>query len=312
MLSPYRVLDLTDARAELGPLILAGLGAEVLKVEPPGGSPSRLEPPLDTTLPVGLQSLRFHALNRGKQSVVIDLDAPSGRAQLERLVASADFLFENERPGAMTARGLGFAQLREVNSHLVYVATTPFGQEGPYAGYLASDLTLAAMGGMMALNGERDRAPVRITVPQTWYHAAAESAVGALVAHHRRLATGEAQFVDVSVEAAIFWTGLNAMIAHAIQGKDIERSGTVLQLSTFSTPLVYPCADGEVVLITTTATLLCLVPCLVKDGTVTAEWAAAEDWGTYEARMLTGKPLVHSLPEVREKIQAYCSKYRKA
>ena len=99
----------------------------------------------------------------------------------------------------------------------------------------------------MALNGEPDRRPVRITVPQTWYHAAAESALGALVAHHRRLATGDAQFVDVSVQAAVFWTGLNAMVAHAIQGRDIERNGTVLQLSTLTTPLCYPCADGEVV-----------------------------------------------------------------
>ena len=312
MLSPYRVLDLTDSRAELGPLLLAGLGADVVKVEPPGGSPSRREAPLDPSLPPDLQSLRFHALNRGKRSVVLDLDGASGRAAFERLVASADFLFENAEPGAMAARGVGFERLREVNPCLVYVATTPFGQDGPYARHLATDLTLAAMGGMMALNGERDRRPVRITVPQTWYHAAAESAVGAMVAHHRRLATGEAQFVDVSVEAAIFWTGLNAMIAHAIQGKDIERSGTVLQLSTLTTPLVYACADGEVVLITTTATLLCLVPCLVKDGTVSAEWAAAEDWKTYEARMLTGKPLLHSLPEVQEKISTYCSKYRKA
>ena len=78
----------------------------------------------------------------------------------------------------------------------------------------------------MALNGDPDRRPVRITVPQTWHHAAAESAVGAMVAHQRRLATGEAQFVDVSVQAAVFWTGLNAMIAHAIQGKNIERNGT--------------------------------------------------------------------------------------
>jgi crotonobetainyl-CoA:carnitine CoA-transferase CaiB-like acyl-CoA transferase len=312
MLSPYRVLDLTDSRAELGPLLLAGLGADVVKVEPPGGSSSRREAPLDSSLPPGLQSLRFHALNRGKRSVLIDLDSASGRAAFERLVASADFVFENAEPGAMAARGIGFEQLREVNPGLVYVATTPFGQDGPYARHLATDLTLAAMGGMMALNGERDRRPVRITVPQTWYHAAAESAVGAMVAHHRRLVTGEAQFVDVSVEAAIFWTGLNAMIAHAIQGKDIERSGTVLQLSTLTTPLVYACADGEVVLITTTATLLCLVPCLVRDGTVTAEWADAEDWKTYEARMLTGKPLLHALPEVQKKIRTYCSKYRKA
>ena len=190
MLSPYRVLDLTDARAELGPLILAGLGADVIKVEPPGGSTSRHEPPLDPTLPPGLQSLRFHAFNRGKRSVVLDLESDAGRSQFLRLVASADFLFENAAPGAMAARGLGFDALRAVNPQLVYVAITPFGQDGPYAHHLATDLTLAAMGGMMALNGDADRRPVRVTVPQTWYHAAAESAVAALVAHARRLALG--------------------------------------------------------------------------------------------------------------------------
>ncbi|MGH7856582.1 MAG: CoA transferase, partial [Candidatus Binatia bacterium] len=189
---------------------------------------------------------------------------------------------------------------------------TPFGQDGPYAKHLATDLTLAAMGGMMAVNGDADRRPVRITVPQTWYHAAAESAAAALVAHHRRLASGEAQFVDVSVQAAVFWTGLNAMIAHAIQGKDIERNGTLLQLSTLTTPLVYPCADGEVVLITTTATLVRLIPWLLEDGTVSAEWAAAEDWKSYEARMLTATSLTHSLAEVQERVRIFCTKYTKA
>jgi len=312
MLSPYRALDLTDSRAALAPLILAGLGADVIKLEPPEGCASRHEPPIDPSLPSGLESLRFHALNRGKRSIALDIDTETGRRRLRQLVASADFLFENAAPGEMAARGLGFDALRAVNPRLVYVAITPFGQDGPYARHLASDLTLAAMGGMMALNGEADRRPVRITVPQTWYHAAAEGAVGALVAHHRRLATGEAQLVDVSVQAAVFWTGLNAMIAHAIQGKDIERSGTVLQLSTFTTSLVYPCADGEVVLITTTATLTRLIPWMVEDGTVSAEWAAAEDWPTYEARMLTGAALTHALSEVQEKVRRFCAKHAKA
>src|SRR5262245_11162140 len=280
MLSPYRVLDLTDARAELGPLILAGLGADVIKVEPPGGGASRREPPLDRALPAGLQSLRFHAFNRGKRSVVLDLEHEDGRRAFRRLVASADFLFENAAPHAMAARGLGFASLREVNPRLVYVAVTPFGQDGPYAHHLATDLTLAAMGGMMAVNGDADRRPVRITVPQTWHHAAAESAIAALVAHFRRLATGAAQFVDVSVQTAVFWTGLNAMIAHAIQGADIERNGTLLQLSTLVTPLVYPCADGEVVLIVTAPTLSRLIPWMLADGTVSREWVDAEDWST--------------------------------
>jgi crotonobetainyl-CoA:carnitine CoA-transferase CaiB-like acyl-CoA transferase len=312
MLSPYLVLDLTDSRAELASFILAGLGADVVKVEPPGGSRSRSEPPADPALPEGLRSLRFHAFNRGKRSVVIDLESETGKRRFESLVAGADFLFENAAPGEMAARGIGFDALRAVNPRLVYVAITPFGQEGPYSRHLATDLTLAAMGGMMALNGDADRRPVRITVPQTWHHAAAEGAVAALVAHHRRLATGEAQFADVSAQAAIFWTGLNAMIAHAIQGRNIERNGTLLQLSTFTTPLVYPCADGEVVLITTTATLTRLVPWLVEDGTVSAEWAAAENWSTYEARMLTASNLTHPLAEVQERIREFCRKYRKA
>ncbi len=132
------------------------------------------------------------------------------------------------------------------------------------------------------------------------------------MAHHRRLATGEAQFVDVSVQAAVFWTGLNAMIAHAIQGKDIERSGTVLQLSTFTTPLVYPCADGEVVLITTTATLD--APDSVADRGRHGELRVGrrEDWSTYEARMLTGAGLTHALSEVQEKIRQFCAKHKKA
>src|SRR4029077_1164685 len=137
-----------------------------------------------------------------------------------------------------------------------------------------------------------------ITVPQTWLHAAAESAAGALVANERRRLSGEAQFVDVSVQAAVFWTGLNAMTAHPIQGRNIERNGTMLQLSTLTTPLVYPCADGEVCLIATSATLMALVPWMVESGAVTQEWADAEEWSTYEVRMPTGQELAHDLPDV--------------
>ncbi len=305
MLSPYRVLDLTDGRAELATFVLAGLGADVIKVEPPGGSPSRRDAPLAEGEDADLASLRFQAWNRGKRSVVLDLDDAAGRADLLALVASADFVFENAGPGVMDGRGLGFDALRAAQPTLVYVAISPFGQTGPYADHLATDLTLSAMGGAMALNGEPDRRPVRITVPQTWLHAAAESALGAMVAHERVRRTGEAQFVDVSVQAAVFWTGLNAMVAHAIQGRDIERNGTLLQLSTLTTPLVYPCLDGEVVLIATTATLAGLVPWMLESGAITQEWADAEDWSSYEARMLTTNALIHQLADVREAITRF-------
>src|SRR5262245_51751458 len=312
MLSPYRVLDLTDTRAELASFVLAGMGADVIKVEPPGGSASRQAAPIDGAQPSDMQSLRFHAFNRGKRSVVLDLTSAQGREELMRLVASADFLIENAPPGEMKGRGLGFDVLREVKRDLVYVAITPFGQDGPYANHLATDLTLSAMGGAVALNGERDRRPLRITVPQTWYHGSMEGVVGAMVAHHRRLNSGQAQFVDVSVQAAVFWTGLNAMIAHAIQGRNIERNGTVLQLSTATIPLCYPCKDGEVVLVATLATLKALVPWMVSSGVVSQAWADAEDWDTYEARMLTGAPLEHTVEHVRETITKFTLAHTKS
>lgn len=310
-LAPYRVLDLTDERAELATFVLAGLGADVIKVEPPGGSPSRAAAPLAAGEPDGLASLRFHAFNRGKRSVILDLDDAVGRADFLRLVATADFVVENAGAGVMDGRGLGFDALRAARPDLVYVAISPFGQSGPYAAHLATDLTLAAMGGSMALNGDPDRRPLRITVPQTWHHASVESALGALVAHHRRVATGDAQFVDASVQTAVFWTGLQAMIAHVIQGRDIERFGTVLQLSTLVTPLVYPCADGEVCLIATGATLMGIMPWMVASGAVTQAWADTEDWSTYEARMLTADELALSYDQVRSAVTAFTMKHRK-
>src|SRR5688500_16421327 len=103
MLAPFRVLDLTDARAELATFVLAGLGADVIKVERRGGSPSRTERPLarDEGQPQQPVSLRFHAFNRGKRSVVLDLDDDDGRRDFLRLVASADFVFENAGAGAL-------------------------------------------------------------------------------------------------------------------------------------------------------------------------------------------------------------------
>jgi crotonobetainyl-CoA:carnitine CoA-transferase CaiB-like acyl-CoA transferase len=311
MLAPYRVLDLTDERAELATFVLAGLGADVVKVEAPGGAASRHAGPLADGEPDGLASLRFHAFNRGKRSVVIDLDSAGGLAELLALAATADFVFENAGPGALTARGIGFDALRAARPDLVYVAISPFGQTGPYANHLATDLTLAAMGGAVALNGDPDRRPVRITVPQTWHHAAVESVLGALVAHERRVHSGEAQFVDVSVQAAVFWTGLNAMLAHPTQGRNIERFGTVLQLSTLVTPLVYPCADGEVCLVATSATLAGLVPWMADAGVVTREWAEAEDWTTYEVRMLTADALVHPVEDVRAAVTTFTRGRRK-
>ncbi len=307
MLSPYRVLDLTTGRAALGPMILADLGADVVRVEPPGGSTDRREPPT-----AGDESLLFHAYNRNKRSVAVDVASAEGRATLLRLASAAEFLFENAQPGTMAAAGIGFEDMRRANPSIVYVAVSPFGQDGPYAHHATSDITLAAMGGMMALNGDADRPPVRISVPQTWLHAAAESALAALVAHFRRLQTGEAQFVDVSVQAAVFWTGLNAMIASAIQGKDIERAGTLLQLGVLDLPLVQDAVDGQVVVVPTGATMAGMIGQMVDDGVVGPEWATDEDWNTFDLRFLTGQPTHFTVDEAIAAIGRFTSRRTKA
>ncbi|MBI2764287.1 MAG: CoA transferase [Chloroflexi bacterium] len=309
MLSPYRVLDLTTTAAAIGPMMLADMGADVVRVEPPLGSPGRHQPPLD---PGGEPSLHFHAFNRNKRGVTLDLDSPAGQAAFRALVPAADFLFEDARPGVMAARGLGVEALHQLNPQLVYVATTPFGQDGPYAAHATSDITLAAMGGMVALNGDADRPPVRMTVPQTWLHAGAESAMAAMVGHFRRLQTGMGQFIDVSVQASVFWTGLNAMIAHAVTGKDIERAGTLLQLGIVNLPLVFPAKDGEVVLAPTGGTMAGLVAKMVEDGVVPASWLTGEDWPTYDLRFLTGQPVTIAITAACEAIGRFTSRYAKA
>ena len=151
MLGPYRVLDLSDERGLLCGHILAGLGADVILVEPPGGSPARRSPPLlDAD---GETSLLWAAYARNRRSIELDLDSPDGQQELRRLAASADILIESAAPGVMAARGLGYADLAGVNPGLVHVSITPFGQDGPKARYLATDLIVAASSGTLHIAG---------------------------------------------------------------------------------------------------------------------------------------------------------------
>jgi crotonobetainyl-CoA:carnitine CoA-transferase CaiB-like acyl-CoA transferase len=311
MLSPYTVLDLTDDRGELAAMVLGDLGADVIKVEPPQGSPSRHMGPFLESAPVPERSLRFFAFNRNKRGITLDLTTEAGRSVLLRLVEKADFLIESARPSEMDELGLGFDALRQINSRLVYVAITAFGQDGPHADFAASDLTLAAMGGSMSLQGDPGRPPVRITVPQVWLQASAEAALAALTAHACMLRTGEAQFVDVSAQTAVIWTMLNAMVAHAIQGSDFNREGSTLQLGTITLPLVYECADGHAVLLLNGAMLAKIIHWLVEDGVVPEEWIEGEDWRWYDVRVLQGEQVRHSLEAVIDACQRYARRHTK-
>ena len=311
MLSPYTVLDLTDHRGELTAMMLGDMGADVIKIEPPQGSSSRQMSPYLESAPETEQSLQFFSYNRNKRGITLDLQSEPGRQALMSLVGKADFLIESSEPGEMASLGLGFDEMRKLNPRLVYVAITSYGQDGLYSGFAANDLTLAAMGGPMSLQGHPNRPPLRITVPQVWLQASAEAAVGAMTAHALMVQTVQAQFVDVSAQAAMVWTMLHGMAAHAIQGYDINRGGSELQLGAMKVPVVFECADGYVVMINVGSTMVKFVHWLVEDGIVPQEWIDGEDWPTYERRFLQDMPVTYPLEETVEATRRYLRKYTK-
>ena len=269
MLEPYRVLDFTDERGELGPMMLGDLGADVIRVEPPEGSAARRVPPDGQST-----SLSFQAFNRNKRSIVLDT---GDRDVLESLVRSADFLFESAWPSTLAPFHLDADTVREINPHVVHVRISPFGSDGPGSDRLGNDLVIAAMGGPVSLQGPPDRAPLRVGVPQVWRHAGAESAAGALVAHARRVRTGQAQFVDVSAQCVMTWTMLQAMDAHAIQGFDFERSGSLMA----GIEIVHPCKDGHLIALPMSRVILGLLDWMIEDGVMDAS-ARDVDWETFD------------------------------
>ena len=312
MLSPYTVIDLTDDRGELASMMLGDLGASVIKVESPEGSSSRRAGPFLNDAPEPERSLRYFAFNRNKQGVTLDLAAEGGRLALIALAGKADFIIESARPGEMSGLGLGFDDLRQANPRLIYVAITPYGQDGPRAELAASDLTLAAMGGQMSVQGNPSRPPVRISVPQVWLHASVEAVVGALTAHARMLATDEAQFVDVSAQTAMVWSMLHARVAHAVQGLDFNRNGSALQMGTVTMPLVYECSDGYMVVATQGLTLVKMVHWLVADGVVPEEWIEGEDWPIYDRKLIQQEPTKYELNEVVEAVGRFLKRRTKS
>src|SRR5438105_2708626 len=246
MLSPYRVLDLTTERGLLCGQILGDLGADVLKIEPPGGSPARRLGPFyrDTPNPNG--SLFWWAVKRNKRSITLDITSSDGQAILRRLVASAHFLIDSDTPGALAAYGLGYDDLAALNPALVYVSITPFGQDGPKAHYADSDLIILAAGGPLVLTGDDDRPPVRVSVPQAYLHASAEAAVAALIAHHERQRSGHGQHVDVSAQQAVAQATQSGILATALNADEFQRLSGGVRVGSLTVRLVWPAQDGYV------------------------------------------------------------------
>ena len=247
MLSDYRVLDLTDERGHLAGLMWAQLGAEVIAVEPSGGSPARRLAPFAGDVEDAERSLHHWAYNRGKRSIVLDLDTDDGRDALRRLAAGADVLFTTD-PAGLAARGLRYDDLSALNPGLIYTTITAFGLDGPKAGWAAADLVIQASAGNMAITGDRDRAPLRAggTLPQAWHNAASEAAGAALIAlYERQTRSGLGQLVDASAQQSMNQACQSMTLAGPLNATPTTRIAGGASLQGIPIQLMWPCKDGH-------------------------------------------------------------------
>lgn len=248
LLGPYRVLDLTDEKGFLCGRVLADLGADVIKIESPGGDLSRNIAPFYHDIPHPEKSLFWFAYNANKRGITLNLETRQGQDIFRRLVRSADFVLESFPPGYMDSLSLGYSSLQEINPRIIFASITPFGQDGPYKDYKATDIVSMAMGGLMFLSGDPDRPPLRPSFPQAYLNAAAEAAVGALIAHYHRELTGEGQQVDISIQESIIPTLMNARPFWDLNQVLLKRAGTSRTgLSAEGKQrLIWACKDGYV------------------------------------------------------------------
>lgn len=241
-LAGLRVVDLADGKAEMCGRFLADLGADVIRVEPPGGSPTRRREPLHDGV-----SLYFATHNANKRGVTLDLRDPAGRDRLLDLAAGADLLIETERPGTLDGLGLGADALLARNPALVVISITDFGQTGPYRDWTGTDWTHMALGGVLSRSGIPGRKPIMPPGPLAYESAAVQAAWAGLLAYLNRLDTGRGDHVDCSVYEMTAQVldpgfGIGGSATGGVPASDLPRgrpdAGDLYP--------IFPCADGYV------------------------------------------------------------------
>lgn len=250
LLAGYRVLDTTGEWGLMAGRILADLGADVVQLEVPEGSPARSAGPVARG---GSRPGYWEAFAANKRGVVADLSTPAGRAAAAELVAAADFFLTSEHPAMLASWGLDWPTLSRRHPDLVYVHVSPFGLSGPKSTYAASDLVVWAASGALQPNRDGLRPPVRLSSEQARLHAGADAAVGALIAHHHRMRSGTGQLVEVSAQVSAAMATISRMLAHAAADTEpgwqfeqgpVDRSGS--GASTPSNRKKWRCKDGFV------------------------------------------------------------------
>ncbi len=260
-LAGRRVLELADEKGLYCGKLMADMGADVVKIERPGGDASRDLPPFWRDVPNRERSLPFLYLNTGKRGITLDLARPEGQALFARLARTADVVIETGPPGRLESLGLGYAALAAANPGLVLTSITAFGQSGPGRDLAPADIVVSALSGAMYVTGAEEDPPVVLAGSQAYVMASTFAAVSSLIALVRRAVDGRGQHVDISAQEAM------ASVSHICGvGKWLDdgivprRRGTGLFASVPSG--TYVCRDGLIYLMVNRP----------------AHWQALADW----------------------------------
>lgn len=238
-LAGIRVLDMATMLAgPYGATLLGDLGADVIKVESFIGDDSRhLGPERDG------EHSPFLSLNRNKRDLVLDLRRPAAQEVFARLLTTTDVLITNVREPALSRLGSSYEQVRQHRPDIIWVGVTAFGPDGPYAGRPGIDFLAQGYAGLLAMNGEPDGAPVRVTVPLIDVMTSLLVTSGVLTALHVRTKTGEGQQIDISLLDALVHAQASSLGYHFVSGEPPPRTGNRSQY--FAPSGIYSCKDGK-------------------------------------------------------------------
>src|SRR5216684_7055211 len=260
-LAGLRVLDLADYRGSLCSRLMADMGADVIKVEPPGGDAARRIGPFLDDQPHHDRSLFFWFYNLNKRALALDLSRRAGVEILLRLARSADIVIESFAPGRLDEIGLGWEILHRINPALILLSIAPFGQTGPFRDFVADDTVIAAQAGMLYVNGWPGRQPVRPLGLQAYHSSAYHGVIATLCALFARDHDGAGQWIDLSMQEATTCALEHVAGSYFGEGRIEPRRGTLHWSRYFR---VGRCRDGYI------------MHCTLGDWTSLIEWVAAD------------------------------------
>ena len=307
MLSCYRILDLTNHKGFFCGKLLGDLGADVIKIEKPGGDPSRNTGPFYGDVPDTEKSLYWLAFNTNKRGITLDIETADGRELFIQLLEKSDAVIESFEPGYLESIGFGYEDLSEINPGIVLTRISAFGQEGPYHTYKAGDLVARSLGGMVFNVGDPDRPPITTSYPHSYLVGAAHAAIGTMTALYYRAFSRKGQIVDAPTQQGLGFVGsAEQQLPWILQRIMPQRQGRrrfttqTRDGNLYYQPTLWKCRDGDISFTLATPAMAAshkqLIEAMKQDGIDTSvlerwDWMKPHEWEWTKEDLDTAMPV---------------------